>query len=342
MTDAPGREVPDPVPSLRGRRCLVTGATGFVGSWLADRLLAEGALVRCLVRPASLGRLRSDQGLEVVPGDVTERASIPAALDGVEIVFHVAGLIKATRESDYFRVNYLGTINLLEACRSTYRAPRVVLVSSLAAVGPSRPSQPVHEDSICRPTTPYGRSKLRAEDAVAAYRSDLPISVVRPPTVYGPRDRESLMLFRVAALGVRPRLAVEGSISTVHVADLVEGIILAATREAAIGRTYFIAGDEQATLDELVDGICSAVGRNGVPLPVPPGLLRGAGRAAELARHVGGAPVVFDRWKAEEVLNGYWACSNERAKRELGFEPSVPLREGLKSTARWYKENGWL
>jgi nucleoside-diphosphate-sugar epimerase len=150
------------------------------------------------------------------------------------------------------------------------------------------------------------------------------------------------MLFRVAALGVRPRLTVDGSISTVHVADLVEGILLVATREAAIGRTYFIAGDEHASLDELVENIHLAVGRTGVAVPVPAPLLRGAGRVAEVARDVAGVSIVFDRWKAEEILTGYWACSNERARRELGFQPSVSLPEGLRSTARWYRDNGWL
>lgn len=342
MSEGPGADRWANAPALWGRRCLVTGATGFVGSWLADRLLADGAKVRCLVRPASQHRLHSAGHIEVALGDITEPDSLPAALDGVDLVFHIAGLIKAPRESDYFRVNYLGTINLLEACRAARRPPRIVVVSSLAAVGPSRPDRPVDEDSFCCPVTPYGKSKLRTEDAVAAYRPTLPIAVVRPPTVYGPRDRESLALFKVAALGLRPRLGVEGSISTVHVADLVDGILLAAKRDAAIGRTYFIAGDEQVSLAKLIDDIAAAVERVGLSVPVPAPLLRGAGRAAELARSVAGVSVVFDRWKAEEILAGYWACSNERARRELGFQPRVPLTDGLRATARWYRENGWL
>ena len=340
-------ESASPVPSeatswFRGRRCLVTGATGFVGSWLADRLLDEGSRVRCLVRPASQARLRRAGQLEVSLGDVTEPASLPQALVEVDFVFHVAGLIKAPRESEYFRVNYLGTINLLEACRKLPTPPRVVVVSSQAAAGPSAPNRPIDEESVCRPVTPYGKSKYLGETAVAAYRDSIPIAVVRPPTVYGPRDRETLGLFRLAQFGIRPRLTTGGAVSAVHVADLVDGILLAAGRAQAIGRTYFVAGDEQPELGELIDGIAEAVGRRGLVVPIPAGALRAGGRAAELARDLGGLSIVFDRWKAEEILAGYWACSNLRAKRELGFEPKVKLGDGLRSTARWYRDNGWL
>jgi len=327
---------------MSGRRCLITGATGFVGSWLADRLLAQGASVRCLVRPASLSRLHHPERVEVCLGDVTEPSSLDSALTDIDYVFHVAGLIKSPRESDYFRVNYLGTINLLEACRRVPRVPRIVVVSSQAAAGPSRPGQPIDEDSTCNPVTPYGKSKLLGESAAAAYRESLPIAVVRPPTVYGPRDRETLALFKVAKFGFRPRVGVPSAVSAVHVDDLVSGVVLAAIRDEAIGRTYFVAGDEQPSYGELVDGIAAAVGRRGIPIPVPSTTLRAAARAAEVARDVIGLSLIFDHWKAEEMLAGYWACSNQRAKLELGFEPTVRLLDGLRTTARWYRENGWL
>lgn len=328
---------------LTNRRCLVTGASGFVGSGLAARLAAGGARVRCLVRRSSRLDFLPASDVELVYGDVTEPSSLSTAVDEAELIFHVAGLIKARRPEDYFRVNYLGTINLLEACRKASGSlQRVVVVSSLAAVGPSLPGRPVDESSPCRPVTPYGRSKLQAEHAARAYQANLPVTVVRPPTVYGPRDRETLLIFRAVSLGIRPTLPGGSEISVVHVDDLCAGIILAALQPDAVGRTYFLADDGAPSAEEIIEAIGEAVGRPGLTVPVPAPLVRGAARVSEVLRDLLGVSTTFDRWKAEEILSGYWACSNARARAELGFVPRKRLRTALAETARWYREQGWL
>jgi len=328
---------------LNGQTCLVTGASGFLGSFVTENLVEHGARVRCIVRRSSRREFIPTLGTEFVPGDITDVASLRSALVGVDVVFHLAGLIKAAHLEDYYRVNYLGTINLLEACRAQGdRVQRLVLVSSLAAAGPSEPGHPVVETSPCRPVSPYGKSKLEAERALVAYRSHLPVTVVRPPTIYGPRDLETLLLFRVAALGIRPSLGSGSEVSVIHAADLADGIILAATHPAAVGQTYFMASDETPSIDDLVRQISATLRRRSLAVPIPAWAVRGAARVAETVRDVGGPTVVFDRWKAEEILHGYWACSNARAKSELGFAPRVPLADGLAETARWYRKMGWL
>lgn len=329
--------------SVAGRLCLVTGASGFVGGWVVEKLIAEGARVRCLVRSSSRLDLLQELPVELAVGDVADLSALRSALSGVEFVFHVAGLIKANDPSDYFRVNSLGSVNVLEAARS--QAPqleRLVLVSSLAAAGPSQPGRPRDETHPALPLTPYGQSKWQSEEAAASYRTDLPITIVRPPTVYGPRDRESLILFRVVAAGIRPKLGDDSEVSLVHVSDLVDGILLAATTESAVGQTYFIAGDETPSLSKLVEYVADAVGRPGIEVPVAEWSIRTAGKAADFLRQNAGLPIIFDRWKAEELLAGYWACSNAKAKAGLHFAPRISLREGLLLTSRWYREVGWL
>jgi len=331
------------VVDFSGRSCLVTGATGFLGSHLVAALVEHGARVRCLVRSTSRRDFLPTLGVELVTGDVTIPESLPSAVDDVDYVFHLAGLIKASDPADYFRVNYLGTIALLEACRSRARQlQRVLIVSSLAAAGPSAPGRPVTESWPCRPVTPYGKSKLLAEQAASAYVSELPITIIRPPTIYGPRDRETLLLFRLVALGIRPHLPVRGEISIVHATDLVTGILLAATHPAATGETFFIAGDEILSFDEVISHLARAVGRQGLTVPVPRWAVRASARAAEIMREVAGISLVFDRWKAVEILEGYWACSNERARRLLGFAPRIRVADGLAATAHWYRAAGWL
>jgi nucleoside-diphosphate-sugar epimerase len=328
---------------LTGRTCLVTGASGFLGSYVVEKLVQSGARVRCLVRRSSRRDFLPATGTEYVLGDVTEPSSLPRALSDVDYVFHVAGLIKAPRPEDYFRVNYLGTINLLESCRAHRdRLRRVVVISSLAAAGPSEPGAPVVETSPCRPVTPYGKSKLQAERAALAYRDQLPLTIVRPPTIYGPRDRETLLLFRTVALGLRPALPVRSEVSLIHAADLADGIVLAATHLAAVGQTYFMSGDDVMSIDALLELMAMAVGRRGLEVPVPAWALRGAARAAETLRQLGMASLVFDRWKAEEILIGCWACSNARARADLGFAPRVAVADGFADTVRWYRKMGWL
>ncbi len=331
------------MPDLANHTCLVTGASGFLGSFVVERLVQRGAHVRCLVRRNSRRDFLPGDGTDFVLGDVTEPESLRRALAGVDFVFHVAGLIKAARPEDYFRVNYLGTINLLEACRLYHeRLQRVVVVSSLAATGPSQPGNPVVESSPCRPVTPYGKSKLRAEQAAFAYQRHLPVTIIRPPTIYGPRDRETLLLFRSVALGIRPVLPIRGEVSVIHASDLADGMILAATHPAAVGATYFLSADDVLSIDDLLQQIALAVGRRGVGVPLPAWALRGAARAAEALRDLGLVSLAFDRWKAEEVLTGYWTCSNARAKAELGFTPRISVADGFAETARWYRKMGWL
>lgn len=328
---------------LASQTCLVTGASGFLGSFVVERLVERGARVRCLLRKSSSRAFLPNGEIEVAIGDVTDLESLRSAVVDVDVVFHLAGLIKARRPEEYYRVNYLGTVNLLEACREhADRLRRVMVVSSQAAAGPSAPGEPISEESPCRPVTPYGRSKREAEQAVAAFHRHLPLTVVRPPTIYGPRDRETLMLFRLAARGIRPSLAGGGEVSVIHASDLADGILLAAAHPVAIGQTYFMAGDETPSMDELMGAIARTFRSGGIALPISPWMLRAGARAAEVLRDLGGQSLVFDRWKAEEILSHYWACSSARAKAELGFAPRIPLADGLADTARWYRKMGWL
>lgn len=328
---------------LGGKVCLITGASGFVGGWVADKVVRAGGRARCLVRRSSNRAHLTHPEFEFCLGDVVDPDSLSRAVSGVDIVFHVAGLIKSPRVEDYFRVNYLGTINLLESIRQRRSPPdRVVVVSSQAAIGPSAPGKPVNEDSRPRPFSPYGKSKLLEERAAFAYRERLPIVIARPPSVYGPRDRETLILFKIIARGIRPVFGFPGAISVIHVSDLADGLILAASHPAAVGRSFFLAGDETPTPSELASTIAAGMGQTGVPIPISAGALRIAGRVAEIVRGLTGWPLIFDRWKAEEIASGFWACSNQLARELIGFSPKYPLNEGLAETANWYRVHHWI
>ncbi len=184
-------------------RVLVTGGTGLVGSHLVELLLRKGHAVTCLVRDPERLRWLGGMDVDLVQGDCSQPGSLVPAVRGASIVFHLAGLTKAIHARDYYRVNHLGTRNILEACaRHNPGIEKFVLVSSHAAAGPSRDGRPVKETDVPGPVSDYGRSKLLAEEEALRYKNELPVVILRPSAVYGPRDADMYELFRWAARGL--------------------------------------------------------------------------------------------------------------------------------------------
>jgi nucleoside-diphosphate-sugar epimerase len=328
-------------------RCLVTGAPGFVGGHLVDALLERGHHVACLVRSTSdtrrLEALRA-RGLpvELVRGDVLEPGSLTPALRDVDYVYHVAGLTKSLDPARYFRVNADGTASLLEACLGAERLRRVLVLSSLSALGPARPGRPLGEFDPPRPITPYGASKLAAERVVARYRDRLPITVVRPPAVYGPRDRDTLTVFKLVNLGIRPVPIPRQEVSLVDARDLARGVIAAAETEAGVGQTYHIANRSPIGYADLARQIALALGRRCLPVPIHPAVYLLGGAVGQLANRLSGKARIIDVNKAREGMFLSWTCSAERARADLGFECGIPLEQGLRDAVAFYREAGWL
>jgi nucleoside-diphosphate-sugar epimerase len=298
--------------------------------------------VRVLARPASDLRNIAALELEVVRGDVTEPVSLPAAVAGCDVVFHVAGALKGLREQDLFRVNAEGTRNLLVAAAQA-RPSRFVYVSSLAAAGPSPGGRtPRTEDMPPRPLTWYGRSKLAGEDAVRS-ATGLSWTIVRPPIVFGPRERDVLGYFRIARRGYLPVVGFSDRYySLVYVENLAEGLVRAAEAPAAAGEVYFVAGSEVVSWVELGRLIASALGVAGRPLRLPETVATIAGMVADALARVRGRPDIFSSQKVIEMLAPAWVCSSDKAARDFGWRAATPLSEGLATTARWYREHGWL
>jgi nucleoside-diphosphate-sugar epimerase len=324
-------------------KALVTGATGFVGSHLAEALLEKGAQVRALARgPDRLRWLAGIPDVETVFGTLDDRESLDAAARGVEVIYHCAGVVKADRPEIYHRVNGAGTKNLLEAALAHAEGlKRFVYVSSQAAAGPSRLDRPTREEDPPRPITPYGESKRAGEEQCERLRDRLPITVVRPPAVYGPRDVDILAFFKLASAGVVPIPGLgERKVSVVYVKDLVRGILLAGEHPAARGETFFITSGDH-TWPEVAGALREAVGRC-FPLPIPAAVFHGAALLGELYGRIFRQPVALNRHKARELTRRAWLCSREKARVMLGYEPGPTLAEGMKETAAWYRSEGWL
>lgn len=330
---------------------LVTGGTGFIGQHLLTRLVERGDRVRCLARSAPQVPL---PGVEYVAGDLTAPETLAAAVRGVGIVFHLAGATLARRAADFWLVNAEGTRALAEACARQARPPVVVHVSSLAAAGPTAFDRPLTEECPARPVSDYGRSKLGGEEYVRAVAAHLPVTVLRPPAVFGPGDHYTAKMFRLVRRGLAllpGRTAFQ--LSWVYVADLVEAMVLAAdrgTRLAPVGDAarvadgcYYIALDEHPLVTEAARLAAEAQGVDRVRvIRVPAYLCRFAARVNALRTPLTGRAYWVNPDKIHEALAGCWTCSPDRARRELGFACRTGLAEGFRLALEWYRAHGLL
>lgn len=323
---------------------LVTGSTGFLGAHLVERLVRDGHEVRCLVRKTSDRRALSEIADRVrwVEGDLDanhrDERALAEALADVEVVFHCGGATRKVKPDPavLFRVNEGGTADLVTACvRHAPKLERFVYVSTAAAMGPAPAGVMLDEARPCRPISDYGRSKLGGERV--AFASELPVTALRPPAIYGPRDVNALQLLRMASRGLRPTSA--RLVNFLHSDDCVEALLVLARAKEAVGRA-FLAGGENVSVTGLGEAAAEAVGRRALPLWTPSPVLFGAAAVGEVVGAITGRPPTLYLEKARE-LSSDWALSSARLSR-LGWTPRRQLGEGLMDLAGWYRRHGWL
>ena len=322
---------------------LITGANGFVGARLCRKFLNEGFQVFAGVRKsADLSNL-DGLGVEFRYGDITEPKTLPEMVTGVDYIVHNAGLTKAKTNDRFFLVNEEGTKSLFTAIyEHNENVRRVVHVSSGAAAGPSAGGRPVTEEDEPRPLTAYGRSKLAGEKAALSFAHRFPVTVVRPPGVYGPGDREIFTFFDTINKRIKPYLGNCGrKIQLVHVDDLCRGIFRAATKPVKSGSVYFISENHAYTMKELIALLVAASGKKAYSLVIPAPLFRLIALLSEAAFRIVGATPMLTLEKARELLES-WEMSTEKAKRELNFVSRIPFEQGARETFAWYRQQGWL
>jgi nucleoside-diphosphate-sugar epimerase len=337
---------------------VVTGAAGFIGTHLVRRLAELGhSVVSVVRRPEQAAAMALDGNSRPQIADVSQSDSLKSVFRGAEVVYHLAGRIHARSLSEFRAVNAAGVRNVVFHCAEMESPPRIVLVSSLAAAGPSERGRPRRETDPAAPVSHYGESKLEGERIAHEWAKEVPISIVRPPFVFGGGDRVSLPLFRLvcrwgAVIVLRGH---DLELSLIHVDDFIEALLAVArvgrriepcdrvdaceTKSVGI---YNPADPTYVSFTELGRTIGATAGRRVRVLRLRRPWLWGAcAMSAGWARFTGRAGILnFD--KLREATAAAWTCSNERSKAELDFNPAAPLSERLRQTADWYRRAGWL
>lgn len=325
---------------------LITGGTGFIGSHLADQLHAGGHTLRVLVRASSSNRYLKHLPVEYVTGNFDDPESLRDAVSGVDVIYHVAGLTAARNREEYFRGNQIATRNLLTAVKQyNPDVRRLVHVSSQAAAGPAPDAEhPTTELDAMRPITTYGASKAAAEEEVRRAMSELPLTIVRPPAVYGPRDAEIFRFFSMVAKGVAPLIGFDHKlVSLVHVEDLVRGFIQAAESPRAEGEVYFIGSDEFYSWTHVGAVTSRLLGRaRARHLRVPHSVVYLAGGISGFMGRFQKKPPVFNFEKGRDITQRYWICSVEKAREHFGYRQQLSIDDGVAGTIAWYRGEGWL
>lgn len=321
-------------------RAMVTGGAGFVGSHLIEALVARGDEVVCVERTGAQPGWIDGLPITFADAGLDEPGALDRLMDGADVVFHLAALT-AARTERYYAVNTEGTANLVRAAARRPRPPRVILMSSLAAAGPCRNGDLLSARTVPYPLSHYGQSKLLAEAVVRSYENVVPHTILRFPPIYGPRDRDVLIMFRLVRRGLALTVGSwDRELSLIYVADAVRALLAAALQ--GTDRTFTVAHPEPVTWRRFAETVGGALGRDPSLLALPRPVAVAVAVAAEAAAAVSGRASILNRQKVREMTQRRWVCETATAARTLQWEPRFTIERGVMATARWYRKEGWL
>jgi nucleoside-diphosphate-sugar epimerase len=333
-------------------KALVTGASGFIGSALIEELGRHGIEAFALMRRSSSASNLEGLAFQRIEGDLEDYDSLRRAVSGMDYVFHLAGAIAAPTREKYLRWNAEGTRLLARAVvESGAPLKKFVFVSSLAAGGPSVSVTDRVESDPDQPVSAYGESKLQAERYLLELRDTVPSIIFRPPMVYGPRDRATLLFVKTVARGLVPVFRGSGSAgagkfySTIQVRDLARGLVLGALvglDRVPSGEVFYLSHRSACSYDELMDTIAARLGKRTFKFVLPLWTLAFPALMMTLLGRLTSRTFPLNLDKLREIAPDRWTCSSEKAKALLGFEASQDIATGWTEAVGWYREKKWI
>ena len=329
-------------------KILITGASGFIGSFIVEEALRRGFETWAAVRGSSSRQFLTDNRINFIELNLSSEELLTEQLRGLQFdyVVHAAGVTKCLDKQDFYRINTEGTQHLVRVLMALQmRIKRFVYISSLSIMGAIREQQPyeeIRESDEAKPNTAYGRSKLEAEQWLDTVE-DLPYVILRPTGVYGPRERDYFMMAKSIkshtdfAVGYKQQ-----DITFVYVTDVVQAVFLACEK-GVTGRRYFLSDGEVYQSSTFSNLIRKELGNLWwIRITAPIWVLRVVTFIGEYIGHLTGKVTALNNDKYNIMRQRNWRCDIEPAKKELGYEPKVKLEEGVRRSIKWYKDNKWL
>lgn len=331
-------------------RILITGASGFIGSFIVEEALNRGFETWAAVRKSSSREFLKDERIHFIELNLSSEEQLKQQLKGIQFdyVVHAAGVTKCLHKEDFFRINTEGTKNLVRALLDLQMPlKRFVYISSLSIMGAIREEQPyreIRERDKAQPNTAYGKSKLEAEQWLNSLNEKLlPYVILRPTGVYGPRERDYFMIAK--SIKAHTDFAVgfkQQDITFVYVTDVVQAVFLA-LEKGETGRCYFLSDGEVYQSSTFSDLIRKELGNPWwIRITAPLWLLRIITFCGEYIGHMTGKVTALNNDKYNIMKQRNWRCDINPARQELGYEPKVKLEEGVRKSIAWYKKNKWL
>ena len=329
-------------------KILITGASGFIGSFIVEEALRRGFETWAAVRGSSSRQFLTDERINFIELNLSSEEQLTEQLRGLQFdyVVHAAGVTKCLDKQDFHRINTEGTQHLVRVLLALQmRIKRFVYISSLSIMGAIREQQPyteILESDEAKPNTAYGKSKLEAEKWLATVK-DLPYVILRPTGVYGPRERDYFMMAKSIqshtdfAVGYKQQ-----DITFVYVTDVVQAVFLACEK-GVTGRKYFLSDGEVYQSSTFSNLIRKELDNPWwIRITAPIWVLRVVTFIGEYVGRLTGKVTALNNDKYNIMRQRNWRCDIEPARKELGYEPQVKLEEGVRRSIQWYKDNKWL
>ena len=328
------------------KKVLLTGATGFLGSHLAESLITSGYAVRALVRNPHTSSLNQQANLEIAIGDICQPNTLTKAVIGIDYVIHCAGAVKAYHSDLFYQVNTQGTRYLLEAVlKASHPIKRFVHLSSLAAAGPHVGDEPQRLIDQSIPVSHYGRSKLEAEKIIyQQYVQKMPITIIRPPAIYGPGDQECLAFFKLVQWHLWPSfLSKNKRVSLIYVQDAADAILCAMQNDQNSGNSYFIDDGHKYLIHDLIEVLKQTMQVKRVfNVRIPLLLLSWISSISEKYAKAVKKPTMISKDKLSELMQQDWTCNSQLANQQLGWHANTDWKAGVLKTLTWYQQAGWI
>ncbi len=322
-------------------KVLITGATGFIGSHLVEALVEQNWQVTCLVRPKSPTNFLENFPINILRGSVEDSNFLSKVVKGQDYIFHLAARIRAAHREVYERANHLFTRNLAQAClRENSDIQRFVYVSSIAAAGPSSPGEFQDETWVPAPTSEYGRTKLKGEEAITEVWDRMNATIIRPPNVYGPRQQETELLVKLIQKRIVPLLKHDQKItSLIFVKDLVKGILQALQSSKTNRQIYYLTDERGYSWKEVIFTIKKHILGTSFFIPLHENIIQSAAWLTDMLKSVHLVQSYFGlrAWRA--MVQTSWLFSSDKATKDFAFKPEYSLNEGIRETIEYYMRN---